>query len=271
MIRLIASDLDGTLMEEGGRFLYQEDYNRILRELTEEFKILFVPASGRSTDVIESMFPMVEKKVILSDNGAVISRDHQVICSESIDPDRLAIFLKELEKTDPEDLHLMFREQDQTVVLRDDPSFFQIIRDGVDPEVQMADSLEQLSRDIIRLTVYDEKGVSARFHQIDPVWKDEFGILISGRCWMDVIPRGCSKGKALRKIQTMNRISPEETLVFGDGFNDLSMFEQAGISYACQSSPEAVRSRADRTFRPWQEKGVLRELEHLREELSGYS
>lgn len=270
MIRLIASDLDGTLMEEGGRFLYQEDYNQILRELTEEFNILFVPASGRSSDAIESMFPTVERKVVLSDNGAVISRENQVISSEVLDPLRLMLFLEELENIGPNDLHLMFRERSRTSVLQTDPSFYQMIRCGVDPQAVFLDGPEHLSQDVIRVTLYDDKGARAIYDRIDPKWKNEFRILISGNCWMDVISKNCSKGLALRKIQDMSQISREETMVFGDSFNDLSMFEQAKISYASQSSPEPVRDRADRTFRPWQEKGVLQELHRLKDELSSF-
>ncbi len=41
-----------------------------------------------------------------------------------------------------------------------------------------------------------------------------------------------SKGKALIKIQKELNISPKETLVVGDGANDLSMFKHAEISVA---------------------------------------
>ena len=41
-----------------------------------------------------------------------------------------------------------------------------------------------------------------------------------------------SKGQMLERLQSLLRIKPEETLVVGDGANDLSMFEYAATRVA---------------------------------------
>jgi hydroxymethylpyrimidine pyrophosphatase-like HAD family hydrolase len=45
---------------------------------------------------------------------------------------------------------------------------------------------------------------------------------------LDVLPPGCSKGVALRKLCAARGIAREEVMAIGDNFNDLEMLEFAG-------------------------------------------
>ena len=56
--------------------------------------------------------------------------------------------------------------------------------------------------------------------------------------------KGVTKGSALAALQEMWGISPEETLVFGDQFNDVEMFDQAYYSYAMENATDGVKERA---------------------------
>jgi Cof subfamily protein (haloacid dehalogenase superfamily) len=61
-------------------------------------------------------------------------------------------------------------------------------------------------------------------------------------------PRGCSKGAALARLAARLGVAREDAAVVGDWFNDLSMFEWAGRSFAMGRSPEAVRASATDTL-----------------------
>lgn len=45
---------------------------------------------------------------------------------------------------------------------------------------------------------------------------------------LDILPPGCSKGAALRRLAKLRGLSPEEVLAIGDNWNDLEMLEYAG-------------------------------------------
>jgi Cof subfamily protein (haloacid dehalogenase superfamily) len=53
-----------------------------------------------------------------------------------------------------------------------------------------------------------------------------------------------TKGEAVRALGEMLGIPPAETMVVGDSFNDLSMFAVAGLSVAMGQAPEVVAARA---------------------------
>ena len=50
-------------------------------------------------------------------------------------------------------------------------------------------------------------------------------------CWCDMM-FGYSKGDMIQRLQGLLKISKEDTLVCGDGANDLSMFEKADTRVA---------------------------------------
>ena len=45
---------------------------------------------------------------------------------------------------------------------------------------------------------------------------------------LDILPPGCSKGAALRRLARQRGLAPEEVLAIGDNWNDLEMLEFAG-------------------------------------------
>lgn len=45
---------------------------------------------------------------------------------------------------------------------------------------------------------------------------------------LDILPPGCSKGAALRRLAKVRGLSPEEIVAIGDNWNDLEMLEFAG-------------------------------------------
>ena len=52
-----------------------------------------------------------------------------------------------------------------------------------------------------------------------------------------------NKGVALQHIQKVLNIKPEETMVFGDMFNDLEMIQGAHHSYAMKNAhPEIIKA-----------------------------
>ena len=82
---------------------------------------------------------------------------------------------------------------------------------------------------------------------------------------MDFSDPEVQKGSAIRLLQESLGISPEETMVFGDQLNDISMLRQAAYSYAVGSARDEVKEVAAYVTKPMKEDGVLEILKKLAE------
>ena len=80
---------------------------------------------------------------------------------------------------------------------------------------------------------------------------------------MDFLNKESNKGNAIRSIQKILGILPEETMVFGDNFNDIEMFKSAGESYAVGNAAEAVKREAKHVADTNVNDGVLKVLRTL--------
>lgn len=61
---------------------------------------------------------------------------------------------------------------------------------------------------------------------------------------IEIVNKGCTKGKAIKKISKELNISKENIIVFGDDVNDLSMFEYAGNCVAPKNAHEEILKKA---------------------------
>lgn len=65
---------------------------------------------------------------------------------------------------------------------------------------------------------------------------------------VDIAQTGNSKGKLLQQWVESEGLSMDQVIAFGDNFNDLSMLEAAGLGVAMGNSEEAIKARADVTI-----------------------
>ncbi|WP_422927832.1 Cof-type HAD-IIB family hydrolase [Singulisphaera sp. PoT] len=87
----------------------------------------------------------------------------------------------------------------------------------------------------------------------DPTWDDELTALSEGVAetvrtgggFLEFMVPGISKGTALEEILRRHDIPRDSVLAIGDYYNDLSMFEVAGISVAMGDAPSPIREAAD--------------------------
>ncbi len=69
-------------------------------------------------------------------------------------------------------------------------------------------------------------------------------------CIVDILPAGCSKGAALLRLASAQSIAPGEILAIGDNWNDVSMLEVAGSALIMANAPADLKGMASQ--RGWQ-------------------
>ncbi len=63
--------------------------------------------------------------------------------------------------------------------------------------------------------------------------------------FLECVPRGVDKGSSLALLAGLLGIPLEETIAFGDGYNDISMLRRAGLGVAMANAREEARAAAD--------------------------
>jgi len=86
--------------------------------------------------------------------------------------------------------------------------------------------------------------------------------IYSGEQWLEIIPQGVSKANAIRQLQ--NLLGCDRLIVFGDGKNDIDMFQIADEAYAVANAHEDLKKYATAIIPSNDEDGVAQWLsEHV--------
>ena len=77
----------------------------------------------------------------------------------------------------------------------------------------------------------------------------------------DVVPISGSKAAGVAKVVDQLGLKPENVMVFGDGLNDLELFDYASISIAMGVSHDTIKEKADYITKTLEEDGIFDALE----------
>lgn len=81
--------------------------------------------------------------------------------------------------------------------------------------------------------------------------------------FLEFVNKNCSKAIALDVVCKTLGVDKTKTIAIGDGFNDLSMLNFAGLGVAMENAPEEVKSQADFVTSSCQENGVKRVIDRF--------
>lgn len=287
-IRLVAVDMDGTLLDDEKNFPPRLDE---LLDHLEQHGVVFVPASGRQVWTLIDMFPGRPGLTFIGENGAIVMRDGREISSAPLDlatvresvslirqyalprPGATAAHEDAGEGSLRENFDggLVVCGKNCAYVERTDEAFLAAVApyytrtQCVDDLVKVIDDIEQgrIDEVIIKLAVYSAGDVTALADQTLGRFARSHQFAISAANWADLQDRGVDKGRALRALQDYLGVTPGQTAVFGDAGNDLSMIAQAEFSFAMENASADVRAAARFLAPSNNEAGVVKVLQVL--------
>lgn len=102
--------------------------------------------------------------------------------------------------------------------------------------------------------------------QLNQKLNHQYEICKSMPRWIEITPKGCSKGSCLKRLMKQYGYQKDEVIVFGDGENDLSMFDQVVYSVAMDNALESVKQHAFAITSNHDEDGIyqfLKNNEHI--------
>lgn len=79
--------------------------------------------------------------------------------------------------------------------------------------------------------------------------------------FIEIVPKNVNKGASLDRILPVLGVVRENTVCCGDGFNDISMIEYAGVGVAMENAQQAVKDAADYVTTSNDEDGLIQVIE----------
>jgi len=227
LIRLIVSDVDGTLLSKG----VKAPSPRLLEQISglKRKGILFCVASGRSYSSLRTIFDGVaDDMAFIADDGALILRREKILFSSPIKVDRVSDLLRQA------------RESGCGCVLS---HLYNEGLYGFSPAEQLP-IRETFAGQVRTMEDFDERPVyKVGFYRPDSAFRqavksghDGLRVSYEDQTWLELSPVSSDKGSALTFLLHQLGISKAQTLAFGDNYNDISMLQNAGVSYRMKES-----------------------------------
>jgi Cof subfamily protein (haloacid dehalogenase superfamily) len=250
-IRLVAGDMDGTLLDGDGNV--PDAFWPLLDDL-ERAGVLFAPASGRQYQTLVEVFGERPGLVFIAENGTTVVREGVTLAIEPLAPESVAPVVTwargqagggDAGGDAQPAAGLVVCGARSAYIERVDPEFVSHVRRYY-AALEVVDDVLAAARhdDVLKLAVYDHGRAEDRTGPAVRALGLDVDVVVSGANWVDVMRRGVNKGRALERLQRELGVTRDQTMAFGDYLNDLELIDAAGWSYAVENAHPLVRERA---------------------------
>lgn len=260
---ILVLDIDGTLTNSQKQ-ISDKTYRSIMAIQERGHKVVL--ASGRPTPGI---LPLAEKLklseydgYILSFNGAKVMncRNGEIIFQQVLNRDYIPLLHTTAVGNK---VGLLSYEGDCVITDSEIDQYIEIESriNGI-PVKQVDDFVSYIQFDINKCLMTGEPDILKRIEpELKAKLKGELNIYRSEPYFIEIMPRNIDKAYSLGKLLDYLNLSKEQMISCGDGFNDISMIEYAGMGVAMANAQEVVKNKADYITLSNDEDGVAHVIE----------
>lgn len=257
MIRMIVTDLDGTLLA-GKSNLPEENIAALRRAM--DAGVYVVIASGR---MVEATVPIAEKIGVNAPisvfNGGMVydTKAKKPLAGTVIDCATARSILKEIEAMNG---YVHAFPSSGYYYSKAHPVWTQYYSDkinvvGTETGIPLS---EWLQEDVYKLLAIGSAAELKEMQdRLTPMFPD-INFMKSGENHLEIVRKGVNKAFGLKSVGDILGVSPDEMICFGDEMNDMPMLEYAGTSYVMANAPQNVLKLAKRLAPPNTECGVAK-------------
>ena len=268
--KMIAIDMDGTLLDDDMNV--SERTKKVLKMATEK-GVHVVLATGRIFTSARYYAKLLELVTpIISCNGAYICEHHRenVLYEQ---PLSLSNFKKVVKIIEEEGLYYHFYDNENFYVKELNHSSLKYYRwnEKQKPEnkinIEIIDNPFKLAEDK-NLQMYKVVVIDSDKKKMNNLRKrlsenKDIEIVSSWHNNIEIMDKGVSKGNALKKLCESMNIDKSEVIAIGDNYNDVPMFEFAGVSVAMGNAEDEVKKKASYITDMNSNEGVAKIIEKL--------
>ena len=264
MIKLIASDIDGTLLDQHRSI---SDQTAAVFKNIDLPKILISARMPQAMYYLQEMLDITGTPVICYNGALVLDRD-EVLYDLHIPVEQIKVLASiALEH----DLHIsLYRRDEWFVTAMDHWAQREVNNTRVQPTVQdlqqtlayFENTMDQGGAHKV-MFMGDEVAMDSAFAKAEQLLASQVHLYRSKDTYTEITPAGTSKKKALELLlkERFEEYGMEHVAAFGDNYNDIEMLQAVGYGVAVENGRDEVKQAARHLTGHHKEDGVALWLE----------
>lgn len=238
-MKLIASDMDGTLLLHDSQQVSDRAI-QLIQQLTEK-GYLFVVASGRQYPNLKRQFKQVANDIAyICENGAVVLYKEHVLFESPMDHQVAMELCHDIYSH--KGCEVLVSGRTVSYIKAKEPAFLDRMQNIVKNNVTVIENFEDIKEPIIKISVYEKDGIANSGDYFISQWEKRLKSTISGFSWLDFVNPDVNKGESLKHLMNLLSINKEDSIAFGDNFNDLEMLSCVGTGYVMNGANEKIKA-----------------------------
>lgn len=266
MIKLIAIDLDGTLLNDKKQI---SERNKQALAQAKSMGVKIVICTGRPLRAIEGFLEELNllesgDYSITFNGGLVQKNDTGEIIEQTV-----------MEQNDIRTLHQVAEKMDLPLDVLSEGTVLQFPTSQTNPSIysqlnKLLDFQPAVMKELNDSTIYnkaviaiDQEILDPKIAEIPKIYYDQYEIIKTRNNLLEFMPKGITKGYGISLLAKDLGIERHEIMGIGDEENDLPMIEYVGMGVAMANAIPLVRDAADYVTATNEEDGVAQAIEQF--------
>lgn len=266
MYKLIAIDMDGTLLNSDGQ-ISNENISAIKRALDKGVKVVFTTGRGIKaiTKFIEKVGLSDKDEYIITNNGVSLYKSNDLKCLKAnvLCGDEVKTLVNVGIDLNAKILIYDYKTE-ETIVLEEN-EFSKFERDHIGMTVHVEpDFPNKISKETKAFKIiYTEEPSKLDVIQknIPDYIRENYTVVRTLPICLELFHKGSNKGNAVKDLSNIFGISREEVICIGDQQNDVEMINYAGLGIAMGNAIDPIKEIADYITDTNDNNGVAKAIE----------
>ena len=259
MIKLIATDMDGTFLDSNKKF--NPEFIDLFYKMKEK-DIKFVIASGNQYyRLYQKFLPLSEQMYFIAENGSYIAEGtNELYCNT-------------IQNKDVQEIKKLFLKMPRLIMVLCGRKGAYILKNHyfMRDEIKkyycaysFIDSFDEIDDEIMKVALYDtENCIEEVLNSVKDCLPQSVKVVTSGNEWMDIQNKDINKGIAIKYLQSIYHIDSNECAAFGDQMNDYEMLQQVKYAYAMSNAVSPIRDVAYEVIGSNDEQSVILKIKEI--------
>ncbi|GAA0109091.1 MAG: HAD-IIB family hydrolase [Clostridium sp.] len=236
MIKLLATDLDGTLIKNDQ--VTKRDKDAIIK--LQKQKELLVVSTGRpynGVQMLKDEYKIFANYYVLLNGALIVDTLGTKIKQEIIEKDIIKSIINEIKE---ENVAISVESGFNTYLLTDGDNLPY-------PKKERVNSIDEIEEELSLISIYspekDILEIEEVKNKINKKYEDKI-IAYRNDIYIDIVPLGCSKGNGIKYIAKQEFIKDDYIYTIGDSWNDVTMFNITKNSFTFHHVEEELKEHA---------------------------
>ncbi|WP_195266809.1 HAD family hydrolase [Clostridium sp. 1001275B_160808_H3] len=216
MIKLLATDLDGTLINNNE--VTKRDKDAIIK--LQRKKDLLVVSTGRpynGVQMLKDEYKIFANYYVLLNGALIVDALGTKIRQEIIEKNVINSIINEIRE---ENVAISVESGFNTYLLTDGDNLPY-------PKKKRVKSIDEIKEKLSLISIYSPTKDILEIEELKNKINKNYGdkiIAYRNDIYIDIVPLGCSKGNGIKYLSNQELIKDEDVYTIGDSWNDVSMF-----------------------------------------------